>query len=492
MALDIGRGRPAAEAERRPHNHQHHHVHHHHHHGHHAAVHNNRAPGSVHRRRHESKDSVAEKATDEVANPSLAMASGLFMASITMVVPTRAPMVLKLKGGDVSSTARTMGMMSSCAAVVELVLNPLSGTLADRYGRKPFLLLAPALGAVLRFLVAAYPRALRVTFLDRSITGAMLFSFLASLNAAFCDVYAGRQLATAVAQNGAYFALGCALGPLIGARLGGAKSFMGSSVAFATTFWWIARNYTETLDAEHRKQLNFTKYRPLTFVQLFRRGRELVVLSIVMGLQSLGDLMNIYDINYLYMNSAMGYSETGVGNFAAAVGLSQIAGGKVMAETVRALGQKTATRLSSAMWAAAMLLLGSASGGTSLTMALLAVTCGHLRKSAVSNSIRRRGRAAGLNRSDVAAAQASLLAALKVVAPLLYAYTFSWAVTRPAGKKIPGLPYFLVAGLTALAQMLFTCTGCDKEKEADRGRGKSSSEVLPPQAMMGLEQQMPS
>jgi len=85
---------------------------------------------------------------DRIAR-NLCIAQGLMMFSVTTVVPTRAPMILKIKKGDAAATARTMGMMSGLAAVIELVVNPMLGKLSDQYGRKPFMMLAPIINAVL-------------------------------------------------------------------------------------------------------------------------------------------------------------------------------------------------------------------------------------------------------------------------------------------------------------------------------------------------------
>merc|ERR1719498_561651 len=99
------------------------------------------------------------KAADEETRKAktaaqLAMSAGLFMTAVTMVVPTRAPMVLKIKNGDAIATVKTMGLMSTFAAIIELIVNPILGKMSDEMGRKPFMLMAPMINAFLHSLVA--------------------------------------------------------------------------------------------------------------------------------------------------------------------------------------------------------------------------------------------------------------------------------------------------------------------------------------------------
>merc|ERR1719188_2218503 len=150
------------------------------------------------------------------------------MLAVTMCVPTRAPMVLQIKKGDAAATAKAMGAMSATAAVIELIVNPVLGKLSDQYGRRPFLLGAPLVSAFLHALVAVLPGNLVMQFIDRMISGAMIFGYLAPTQAALADLFADdpQKLGVMAATAMQYFGLGCTLGPFIGSKLGGAKSFL--------------------------------------------------------------------------------------------------------------------------------------------------------------------------------------------------------------------------------------------------------------------------
>lgn len=383
---------------------------------------------------------------------SLGVALFLFMMSITMVVPTRAPMVLTMKKGDAAGTAKMMGLMSSCAAAIELFINPVFGRLSDMHGRKPFLLIGPLVNAILHFGVVAFPRNMTVMFFDRMLSGSMIFSFLGPLNAALADLFTGQDLAMAMARARAFFGAGCALGPLIGAKVGGAKSFALSAVSFLITWLWVNFHFTETLSLADRRSFDIAACSPLRFLKLFQSGSLVATLSTVLGLQSFGDYANIYDINFLYMKTVMGYGPVEVGKFATCVGLSQIVGGIVNKEVFQRLGSKAGSLVSNLSWTLAFAVFGSATTAKQLALTLAAMMLGHDRSIPVAAYLQHTAQKTGMGKGEINAAQLNLLAVLKVFVPIIYGNIFAWATSK--GRHRPGLPYFSIALLTVVAQTL--------------------------------------
>eukprot|EP00929_Paragymnodinium_shiwhaense_P070610 TRINITY_DN35758_c0_g1_i1.p1 TRINITY_DN35758_c0_g1~~TRINITY_DN35758_c0_g1_i1.p1 ORF type:complete len:427 (+),score=100.76 TRINITY_DN35758_c0_g1_i1:61-1341(+) len=390
---------------------------------------------------------------DELGN-KICIAQGLMMTAVTMVVPTRAPMVMSIKNGDAAATARTMGLMTTAAGVIELVLNPVLGKLSDEFGRKPFLLLAPAVNAFLHSLVVLFPRTLAMQFVDRMISGMFIFGFLAPAHAALADLYAANPQVLGVksASAGAYFGIGCALGPFIGSKLGGRKSFAASVAAFVATFFWVLTQFTETLPESGRKKFKFADINPVAFLKLFKT-HTLKWLVSTTALQSFGDYVNMYDINNLFMMKVLQYGPSQIGNFATTVGLTQIVGGKVSAQLIKALGLKKATLISNMLWILGMAMMGTARNTKQAFLALSIWTFGHQRAIPVNAYLQKYGAAEGMGRAEIVGAQGNMLAYAKIMIPLLYSNLFAWATSN--GRNMPGLPYFAICTITGLSQLAF-------------------------------------
>mmetsp|Transcript_107256 Transcript_107256/g.313627 ORF Transcript_107256/g.313627 Transcript_107256/m.313627 type:complete len:425 (+) Transcript_107256:59-1333(+) len=409
----------------------------------------------------EKKDGqAAEEAIKEQTARSLCMATCLLMAAVTMVVPTRAPMVLAIKKGDAAATAKAMGLMSTCAAVIELVVNPILGKLSDQFGRKPFLMMTPIVSAVLHIFVAALPRSLPTQFIDRMIGGSMIFGFAAPAQAAMADLFAKEptKLAMWGAKNGMFLGIGTTLGPMIGSKLGGAMSFLASSLVFCATSLWVKMQVSETLSASSRKPFRFADINPVAFLKLFK-NKTLTLLAGATALQSFGDYVNIYDINNLFMIKTLGYGPSQIGNFATMVGVTQIAGGRVTAGVIEQLKKmkvpalKVAALFANVMWAIGMATMGTAKGTPQAFFALFLWTFGHQRSNSISVYLQKYGAAEGMGRAEIVAATGNLLAYVKVLIPLFYSSLYAWATSN--GRNMPGLPYFVISALTALAQGSF-------------------------------------
>lgn len=408
---------------------------------------------------------AVEKITDEDAKEAVAkklvISEFIFVTAVAMVVPARAPLVLAIKNGDTAATAKVMGLMSSLAAFIELFMNPLFGQLADMYGRKPFFGIAAMINAVLHASVGVFPKTLPINFVDRMISGAMIFAFKAPLSAALGDLYQGPKLAMWLARQNACFGLGLGLGPFIGSKLGGARAFLWSAVMFLVATIFTQGVTSETLPSNERKSFNINACSPLRFLKLFQ-GKMLSTLSLTVGLQSFGDYFNIYDINYLYLKTVFDVGQTEIGQYASCVGVTQFLCGPFMSNAIAKLGQKPATLLANVMWASAMGLLGTARSVQQIVLSLGTMTFGHLRNSAVSAYIQKHGQALGMGRSEIAAAQANFLAVLKVGIPFVYGNIFAMATS--GGRNMPGAPYVLISILTMLSQLTLWTIDPDQDK----------------------------
>lgn len=106
----------------------------------------------------------------------------------------------------------------SVYAVCSLISTPIIGSLSDRHGRRPLLLVSQA-GTCAGFLVLAYSSALWMVFLGRIIDG-LTAGNLSTAQAYISDHTKPENRAKAFGIIGVAFGLGFMVGPAMGAELG--------------------------------------------------------------------------------------------------------------------------------------------------------------------------------------------------------------------------------------------------------------------------------
>ena len=85
---------------------------------------------------------------------------------LTIVIP-----LLPFYAQKYGATPFTVGLLTTTFAFCQLLSGPLLGSLSDRYGRKPILLLSQ-LGTLIGFIILGMAETLPLIFLSRVIDGA--------------------------------------------------------------------------------------------------------------------------------------------------------------------------------------------------------------------------------------------------------------------------------------------------------------------------------
>lgn len=147
--------------------------------------------------------------------------SVLSNALISQAVPTA---LLEAYGNDRIRTARMLGRLSSCGALVDVLLTPQLGRLSDTIGRRPLMLVAPCMALMLR-AAAAWRPGIALLMCLRVLGTTLTSTYLVCLRASLADAHrfegTGKltgRLGLMQASNGAAYALGMLLGGQLVAR----------------------------------------------------------------------------------------------------------------------------------------------------------------------------------------------------------------------------------------------------------------------------------
>src|SRR6185436_10902609 len=246
----------------------------------------------------------------------------LDMLALGMIVPVFPKLVVEFEGGDTGSAAGIFGVFGAVWALMQLVSQPVLGSLSDRFGRRPVLLLS-TFGLGLDYLMMAWAPTLGWLFVGRVISGITAATF-ATASAYIADVTPQEKRASAYGLLGAAFGVGFVLGPAFGGLLGNSDPRLPFWVAGGFSLLNVAYGVfvlPESLPHERRSAFEWRRANPLGSLRLLRSHRELFGLA---GANFLGFIAHevLPSVFVLYTSYRYGWYNRTVGLFLAGVGVS--------------------------------------------------------------------------------------------------------------------------------------------------------------------------
>jgi len=371
------------------------------------------------------------------------------MISIGLIIPVLPALV----GTFTSSKADQSfwyGAVTLAFAVATFFSSPVLGSLSDRYGRRPVLLLGFC-GLALNFFAVALATALWMLIAARFVGGAMQAN-AAVAQAYVADVTPPQERARRFGLLGAMFGIGYTLGPVMGGVLGAIDlhlPFYVAGVLAVLNTMYGAFVLPESLPQEKRQPFQWKRANPVSALKGLGALRGVGPLVWVVGLSGLAQFtMHMSWVLYTTFKFGWGPQENGWSLFAVGVMAAIVQGGlmkrmlKLMsAQRLAALGLVSSTvcflawGLATQGWMMIVIVVGNLFGFT--TVAAL--------QSLISNAAddREQGQTMG--------AVASLNSVTGVVAPVIAAMLLTTVSGRPPGDVWLGLPFYFCAALQGLA-----------------------------------------
>ncbi|TVQ75870.1 MAG: MFS transporter [Balneolaceae bacterium] len=118
---------------------------------------------------------------------------------------------------EFAATPVVIGLLYSIYSVAQLIFSPIWGSLSDRLGRRPIMLLSTG-GAVVAYIIFGLAGSLVVLFVSRLVAGVMGGN-IATAQAYIADVTSDEDRAKGMGLIGAAFGIGFVLGPALAAGL---------------------------------------------------------------------------------------------------------------------------------------------------------------------------------------------------------------------------------------------------------------------------------
>ena len=142
----------------------------------------------------------------------------LDILGIGLIIPILPKLIEEMQGKGLDSAAYTFGVLFALYSLMQFLFAPLLGSLSDRYGRRPVILIS-LFGSGVDYFFLAFAPTIGWFFLARMISGVTGANF-APASAYIADVSPPEKRAANFGLIGAAFGLGFVIGPAIGGVLG--------------------------------------------------------------------------------------------------------------------------------------------------------------------------------------------------------------------------------------------------------------------------------
>lgn len=385
------------------------------------------------------------------ASPRLALA--FILATVTLdaigiglIFPVMPDLIREVTGRDLADAAVWGGILSTSFAVMQFLFGPVLGSLSDRFGRRPVLLLSLLVMAA-DYLVMALAQSIWLLLAARLVAGITAATY-ATATAYIADITPPDQRGARFGLIGAGFGIGFVLGPLIGGLLAGIDTrapFYAAALLALANLAFGALILPETVTDATRRAFSLRRANPLGALMAVGRlpGLRLTLACFLI----LGIAMNVYPSVWAYYGQArFGWDSSMVGISLAVYGVSFALGQALLVgPMIRRWGEHRAAHYGMWVDVTTLAALGIVTS-PALALALTPVTALGGAVTPALQALASRAAPADAQ-GEVQGVLASLNAIAMITSPLLMTTTFYHFTKAGAPIFAPGAPFLLASGL---------------------------------------------
>jgi len=367
-----------------------------------------------------------------------------------IIIPVLPKLIAELGDTTISEAAGYGGALMFVFALMHFLFAPVLGNLADRFGRRPVLLVSLATLSV-DYLIMGFATGLGWLFLGRLLSGASAATF-ATANAYIADITPEPERAARFGLVGAAWGIGFVAGPAIGGLLGEfgprVPFFAAAALALVNVVYGLLV-LPETLPPGQRRPFRFIRANPVGAFAALRPYPVVIALFGALVLYFMAHDVNPSTWTY-YVIHKFSWSEGQVGLALAAVGLSSaIVSGTLVGPLVKRLGAVRAASVGFVLAALAFFGYAFASEGWMLFpciavgafMGLVMPALRGIMSAAVPAD----------QQGELQGAISSLMGLTAIFSPLIMTQVFRIFSADTAPLYFPGASFFLAGCLRILA-----------------------------------------
>lgn len=371
------------------------------------------------------------------------ISSVLDVMAMGIVIPVLPTLIEEFAGSNAQAGVINGGFVALWA-LMQFVASPIIGSLSDRFGRRPVILLSTA-GLGLDYVLMALAPNLWWLALGRMIAGVTSSSFTASY-AYMADITPPDKRARGYGLIGAAFSGGFVLGPLLGGVLGewGPRvPFLGAAALSLAAFLYGVVVLPESLPPEKRSPFRWKNANPVGAMALLRKTSELAGLAVVNFLLYFAH--HVFSAVFvLYAAHRYDWSSFEVGALLAVVGtLDMLVQGTLVGPLTRRFGEPRTLIFGLVCGSVGMALFGVASTGLMFALAAVPNALWALAQPTLQSLMTQH--VPDTEQGQLQGANMSVASIAGIGSPMFFGWVYSRSIGEAAWFEHPGLAFLLAA-----------------------------------------------
>lgn len=366
---------------------------------------------------------------------------------IGLIMPVMPDLIQEVEGEGLAAAAVWGGLLATLFAAMQFLFGPTLGSLSDRYGRRPILLISLAV-MTFYYILMGLAQTILLLLIGRLI-GGIAAATQSTASAYMADISKPEEKAANFGLIGAAFGIGFVFGPLLGGILAGYGTrapFWAAGILAACSgiFGYFA--LPETVTDKIRRPFEWRRANPIgAFANI----------SKLPGLKRLMFISFIYTIAFFVYPGVWAFYgaerfDWGPGMIGLSLGVFgigiAIVQGLLMKPILKRIGDRNAVIFGLTADVFAFVLLGFVTNGW-IALALTPITAlGSIAAPALQGIMSRT--ADDNQQGELQGTVSSINAIATIAAPLIVTQTF-WYFSAPGNPiYMPGAPFLLSAALT--------------------------------------------
>lgn len=362
-----------------------------------------------------------------------------------IVIPVLPKLILEFTGSD-ADAGWINGVFVALWAGFQFLFSPIIGSLSDKYGRRPVILLSAA-GLAADYVLMALAPNLWWLAVGRIIAGITSSAFTTTF-AYMADITPPEGRAKAYGLIGAAFSAGFVAGPVVGGLLGEISPrapFWAAAVMSGLAFLYGLVVLPESLAPEKRMAFSWRRANPIGAMVLLRSHPELTGLAAVTFLLHFAH--HVFSAVWvLYAMYRFGWSPWQTGATLALAGaLDMVVQGLLVGPATKRFGDRATMIFGLFGGAVGIVAIGLAPTGLFFVLALLPNAMWGLAMPTLQSLMTRR--VSESEQGQLQGATMSIASIAGIASPLFFGAVYAWTVAPGSALPVPALSFYIAAAV---------------------------------------------